>query len=85
MPIDGRDIILVDDVLHTGRTIRAAMNEIFSYGRPAKVLFCTLVERPGRELPIQPDIVGMSLNLTSQQHIKLTMKNDSISLDIINI
>ena len=51
--IDDRHIILVDDVLHTGRTIRAAMNELFDYGRPASILLATLVERDGRELPIQ--------------------------------
>ena len=51
--VDDRHIILVDDVLQTGRTIRAAMNEIFDYGRPASILLATLVERSGRELPIQ--------------------------------
>ncbi|RTZ89188.1 MAG: bifunctional pyr operon transcriptional regulator/uracil phosphoribosyltransferase, partial [SAR324 cluster bacterium] len=46
-------IILVDDVLHTGRTVRAAMNELFDYGRPASILLAALVERSGRELPIE--------------------------------
>ena len=70
--IDDRHIILVDDVLHTGRTIRAALNEIFDYGRPASVILAVLIERPGRELPIAADVVGMSLALTTGQHIKLT-------------
>ena len=69
--VDDQHIILVDDVLHTGRTIRAAMNEIFDYGRPASIILVCLVERSGRELPIQPDIVGQIVNLEEGQHIKL--------------
>jgi pyrimidine operon attenuation protein/uracil phosphoribosyltransferase len=69
--IDDRHIILVDDVLHTGRTIRAAMNELFDYGRPASILLATLVERDGRELPIQANVVGSHVRLTPKQHIKL--------------
>ena len=70
--VEGRHLILVDDVLQTGRTIRAALNEIFSYGRPDSVRLAVLVERGGRELPIQPDVVGLRLPLTAHQHIKLT-------------
>lgn len=70
--VENRHIILVDDVLHTGRTIRAAMNEIFDYGRPASITLVCLIERNGRELPIQADIVGQRLQLTENQHIKLT-------------
>jgi len=70
--IDDRHIILVDDVLHTGRTIRAAMNEIFDYGRPASITLVCLVERSGREIPIQADVVGQHLHLDNNQHIKLT-------------
>ncbi|MCW8831298.1 MAG: bifunctional pyr operon transcriptional regulator/uracil phosphoribosyltransferase PyrR [Gammaproteobacteria bacterium] len=70
--IDDQHIILVDDVLHTGRTIRAAMNEIFDYGRPASITLVCLVERSGREIPIQADIVGQRLHLDDNQHIKLT-------------
>jgi pyrimidine operon attenuation protein/uracil phosphoribosyltransferase len=70
--VEDRDIILVDDVLHTGRTIRAAMNEIFDYGRPASITLVCLIERNGRELPIQADVVGQKIQLTSQQHIKLS-------------
>ncbi len=69
--IDDRHIILVDDVLHTGRTIRAAMNELFDYGRPASILLVTLVERDGRELPIQANVVGSHVQLSTTQHIKL--------------
>jgi len=70
--IDDRHIILVDDVLHTGRTIRAAMNEIFDYGRPASIILVCLIERSGRELPIQANVVGQYLHLEDNQHIKLT-------------
>jgi pyrimidine operon attenuation protein/uracil phosphoribosyltransferase len=71
-PLDDRHIILVDDVLHTGRTIRAALNELFDYGRPSSVILATLVERSGRELPIQPDVVGLKPTLETNQHITLT-------------
>jgi len=70
--VDDRHIILVDDVLHTGRTIRAAMNEIFDYGRPASITLACLLERSGRELPIQADAVASHLHLEPGQHIKLT-------------
>jgi len=70
--IDNKHIILVDDVLHTGRTIRAALNEIFDYGRPASVILAVLVERSGRELPIQADIVGKSMTLNNDEHVKLS-------------
>ncbi|MDR2876634.1 MAG: bifunctional pyr operon transcriptional regulator/uracil phosphoribosyltransferase PyrR [Chromatiales bacterium] len=69
--IDERHLVLVDDVLGTGRTIRAALNEIFDYGRPASIMLATLVERGGRELPIQADVVGLNVKLTRHQHIKL--------------
>lgn len=69
--IEDRHIILVDDVLHTGRTIRAAMNEIFDYGRPASISLAVLIERSGRELPIQADIVGKRLALKTDEHVKL--------------
>ncbi len=70
--VDDRHIILVDDVLQTGRTIRAALNEIFDYGRPASIILATLVERSGRELPIEPDVVGICPDLAPENHITLT-------------
>ena len=69
--IDDRVIILVDDVLHSGRTVRAAMNEIFDYGRPQKIVLAILIDRGQREIPIQPDIVGETIELDSDRHIKL--------------
>lgn len=71
VPLDDRHIILIDDVLHTGRTIRAALNELFDYGRPASIILATLVDRSGRELPIQPDVVGLHPLLEQNQHITL--------------
>lgn len=72
VPIDDRHIVLVDDVLQTGRTIRAAHNVLFDYGRPASVMLATLVERDGRELPIEPNVVGLHARMEPGQQIKLT-------------
>ena len=74
LPLDITDehIILVDDVLHTGRTIRAAMNELFDYGRPASVHLAVLIDRGGRELPIDAKVAGKRIDLPPQQHVKLT-------------
>jgi len=69
--LDDRRVILVDEVLYTGRTIRAALNEIFDYGRPSEVLLAVLVDRGGRQLPVQPDAVGFEIDLPSHQRIKL--------------
>lgn len=70
--VDGRHLILVDDVLYTGRTIRAALNEIFDYGRPDSVLLATLVDRGGRELPIAPDVAALRLELAPHETIRLS-------------
>jgi pyrimidine operon attenuation protein/uracil phosphoribosyltransferase len=70
--VEGHHIILVDDVLHTGRTVRAAMNELFDYGRPASIVLATLVERSGRELPIQANVVGLHIELAADEHVKLS-------------
>ena len=70
--IDEQHIILVDDVLHTGRTIRAAMNELFDYGRPASISLVVLVERSGRELPVAANVVGEHLDLAPGEHVKLS-------------
>ncbi|NOR52095.1 MAG: bifunctional pyr operon transcriptional regulator/uracil phosphoribosyltransferase PyrR [Gammaproteobacteria bacterium] len=74
LPVDleGKTIILVDDVLQSGRTIRAALNEIFDYGRPERIILAILVERSGRELPIQADVVGEQITLQSDEQIKLS-------------
>jgi len=70
--VENCHIILVDDVLQTGRTIRAAMNELFDYGRPASITLVCLIDRSGRELPVQADVSGQHLELVEGEHIKLT-------------
>lgn len=70
--IEDRDIILIDDVLMSGRTIRAAMNEIFDYGRPASIQLVCLLDVGQRQLPIQADVVGATLELTNAQKVKLS-------------
>jgi pyrimidine operon attenuation protein/uracil phosphoribosyltransferase len=70
--VDDRHIVLVDDVLHTGRTVRAAMNELFDYGRPASIVLAVLVERSGRELPIEASAVGLHVQPAPGEHIKLS-------------
>ena len=80
--VDQKHIILVDDILHTGRTIRAAMNEIFDYGRPASIILVVLGERSGRELPIQADVVGKHMSLSSHEHVKLNgPQNLTLTID----
>jgi pyrimidine operon attenuation protein/uracil phosphoribosyltransferase len=66
-PIEGADLLLVDDILYTGRTVRAALNELFDYGRPRSVRLAVLLDRGGRELPVQADHVGAVLPLPPDQ------------------
>lgn len=70
--IDGRTVILVDDVLYTGRTVRAALNELFDYGRPAAVKLAVLVDRGARELPFAADATGLQIDIERGRQIKLT-------------
>ena len=72
MHIEGRNIILIDDVFYSGRTIRAALNEIFDYGRPNQVLLGVLIERDGKQIPLSPDCIGAAISLDAGQRIKLT-------------
>jgi pyrimidine operon attenuation protein/uracil phosphoribosyltransferase len=69
--VEGADIVLVDDVLYTGRTIRAAMNEIFDYGRPTSIRLAALVDRGGRQLPICPQYLGATIQVEGNQTIEL--------------
>jgi pyrimidine operon attenuation protein/uracil phosphoribosyltransferase len=69
--VEGTHIVLIDDVLYTGRTIRGAMNELFDYGRPAKITLAVLVDRGGREMPVEAQIVGANLELVPQQSLEL--------------
>lgn len=82
--VNGRHIILVDDVIQSGRTIRASMNEIFDFGRPASITLISLIERGGRELPIQPDVAGLEPPLQDHEYIKLTGP-DPLTLEISQI
>jgi pyrimidine operon attenuation protein/uracil phosphoribosyltransferase len=69
--IDGRTIVIVDDVLYTGRTVRSAIDEIFDYGRPARVQLAVLVDRGHRELPIRPDYVGKNIPTSQDQRVNV--------------
>jgi pyrimidine operon attenuation protein/uracil phosphoribosyltransferase len=71
--IEGRTVVLVDDVLFTGRTVRAAMDVLADYGRPRAVQLAVLVDRGRRELPIQPDYVGVRLQTTSDQSVRVML------------
>ncbi|WP_417661534.1 bifunctional pyr operon transcriptional regulator/uracil phosphoribosyltransferase PyrR [Pseudomonas sp.] len=70
--IEGQHIVLIDDVLMSGRTIRAAMNELFDYGRPASISLVSLLDLDARDLPIRPDVVGATLSLPATQRVKLS-------------
>jgi pyrimidine operon attenuation protein/uracil phosphoribosyltransferase len=69
--IDGRSVVIVDDVFYTGRTARAALNELSDFGRPDRITLCVLIDRGGRELPIQPDIVGRTLKADAGQRVEV--------------
>jgi len=70
--IEGQHLVLIDDVLMSGRTIRAALNELFDYGRPASVTLVSLLDLGARELPIRPDVVGATLSLAANERVKLS-------------
>jgi pyrimidine operon attenuation protein / uracil phosphoribosyltransferase len=73
---EGADIVLVDDVLYTGRTVRAAMNELFDYGRPARIDLAVLIDRGGRELPIAPTVVGRVIEVPDEISVVLLRDDD---------
>ncbi len=82
--VDGATILLVDDVLYTGRTTRAAINELFDYGRPARIMLAALVDRGGRELPIAADFVADTITLSEHQQLVLQRATDgrfSLTID----
>ena len=78
--VEGRDIVLVDDVLHTGRTIRAALNELWDFGRPSRVRLAVLADRGGRELPVAPDFAGARLELDPGEALVLTNEGGKLRL-----
>jgi pyrimidine operon attenuation protein/uracil phosphoribosyltransferase len=74
-PVDGREVVLVDDVLHTGRTVRAAINEIFDFGRPGAVRLAVLADRGGRELPVGADFTGAKVDVSRDEELVLSNDN----------
>jgi len=82
--LENKHIILVDDVLYTGRTIRAAMNELFDFGRPASITLAVLIDRGNRELPIEAQVVGFKQIMDSDSYFKLSNVNNKLDLSIIN-
>jgi pyrimidine operon attenuation protein/uracil phosphoribosyltransferase len=74
--IDGRTVVLVDDVLFTGRTVRAALDEIIDFGRPARIRLAALVDRGHRELPICPDYVGQTITTTRDETVQVFLKEE---------
>jgi len=82
--VEDADIILVDDVLYTGRTIRAALNEIFDYGRPTSIRLAALVDRGGRQLPICPQFVGAVMQVAPEQSIELRQEAGRFSLALMS-
>jgi pyrimidine operon attenuation protein/uracil phosphoribosyltransferase len=74
--VNGRDILLIDDVLYTGRTTRAVINELFDFGRPARVQLAVLVDRGGRELPIEPAFSAARVTLGAAQKLRLARSDD---------
>ncbi|ADI29036.1 bifunctional pyr operon transcriptional regulator/uracil phosphoribosyltransferase PyrR [Methylotenera versatilis] len=81
--VENKHIILIDDVFYTGRTTRAAMNELFDYGRPASITLVALVNRGGRELPIAPQITAADIALDASQNLQLIQNQDgTLSLEL---
>lgn len=76
--VNGADILILDDVLYTGRTIRAVINELFDYGRPASVRLAVLVDRGGRELPVQADLAAARVTLGSAQSLSLARSDAGV-------
>jgi pyrimidine operon attenuation protein/uracil phosphoribosyltransferase len=74
IPVTGKNIVLIDDVLYTGRTTRAAMEALFRHGRPRRVQLCVLIDRGHRELPIEASFVGRTIQTTERETIEVELK-----------
>jgi len=81
--VEGKTLILVDDVVYTGRTIRAALDAIMDFGRPSSIQLAVLVDRGGRELPIQPDYTGMEIKVGPNQHIHVLLLEDTGTDEVV--
>lgn len=82
--IEGKEVLLVDDVIYTGRTIRSALDEIVDYGRPLRVQLAVMVNRGGRELPISPDYIGISVELKDKEEVQVFLEEKD-KRDLIRI
>src|SRR5205085_4552181 len=85
LPLEGRTIILVDDVFYTGRTVRAAIDAIGSFGRPARIQLATLVDRGHRELPIRADYVGKNLPTAPEERVRLRLQANDKEPDAVRV
>ena len=83
--VDGADIVLVDDVLFTGRTVRAALNAVCDLGRPGRVRLAALVDRGHREFPIQPDVVGLSLSTQRDDRVLVRVKPTDPADEVVRV
>ena len=85
--IDDQEVVLVDDVIYTGRTIRAALNELSDWGRPRRIRLCVLVDRGGRELPVQPDMIGKKVDVLEGQYIEVLVEDldGRLAVDLIQM
>jgi pyrimidine operon attenuation protein/uracil phosphoribosyltransferase len=83
VPLEGRTVIIVDDVFYTGRTTRAAMDAIGSFGRPARIQLATLIDRGHRELPIRADYVGKNLPTAPGERVRLRLENVDAQPDAV--
>jgi pyrimidine operon attenuation protein/uracil phosphoribosyltransferase len=81
-PVNGRRVVLVDDVIYTGRTIRAAVDAILDYGRPRKIELMVLVDRGGRELPIQPDYAVRAVEIPDELHVEVIEREGDLWAEI---
>jgi pyrimidine operon attenuation protein/uracil phosphoribosyltransferase len=72
--LDGKTVVIVDDVLYSGRTVRAALDECADFGRPRRILLCVLIDRGGRELPIQADIIGITVSTAATDRVDVLVR-----------
>lgn len=85
LPLEGKTVVIVDDVLFTGRTVRAAMDAIGSFGRPARIQLAALIDRGHRELPIRPDYVGKNLPTAPEEQVRLQLEEIDGEPDAVRV